>query len=117
MTKYTKRFVIVVTEEQQTASNLQAKKVDKGQKPIDKTWKEGLSPTGKGAPTHYWCSWQMRPDETVELKKFLEEIPGHNEQVFELDHWDPQKARPTPEEILKTTNLKVIHIDDTVITP
>ena len=59
----------------------------------------------------------MKPDETVELKKLLEEIPGHNEQVFELDHWDPFEARPTIKEIEKIIKLKPIEPDISAIGP
>ncbi len=111
MTKYTKRFIIVVTKDKQTASNLQAKKVDKNQKLQDRTWGVGLSPTGKGNPTHYWCNWQMIPEESNELKILLKEIPGDTEQIFELNHWDPHEARPTPDEILKMTTPKLKRIE------
>ncbi len=119
MTEYIKRFVVVVTEANQTASNLQAKKVDKDQKLQDKTWLVELSPTGKKPPTHFWCNWQMKPEEVIELKKLLEEIPGDTEQVFELSHWDPLIAKPTNEEILNMTTprLKRISLDTSVIGP
>ncbi len=114
ITEYTKRFVIVVTKGQQIAANAKAKLVDTGQGIDDATWTVGLSPSGNPPATHLWCNWQMKPDEGDELQILLAEIPGHNEQVFELDYWDPSEARPTPDEILNTTTPKLKRIEPSI---
>ncbi len=111
MTDYTKRVVIVVTGGQLVAANAQAKLVDVLAGEF--TWTVGLSPSGDLPATHFWCNWQMMPDQFVTLESLLALIPGHNEQIFELDSFDPAIAKPTIDEILAMTNppLKVIAVE------
>ncbi len=105
MTEYTKRVIIIVTAGQANAANAQAKLVDTGGGEF--AWTARLSPDGLEPASHLWCNWQMKPSDFDSLIALLAEIPGHNEQVFELDSPDPAIARPTPDEILDMTTPKL----------
>ena len=102
MTKYTKRVIVIITKGQAIAANAKSKEVDTIGGEF--TWTVGLSPNGKGNPTHYWCNWQMLPSEFDELHQELDDaIPGKF-QWFELSHWDPAIAKPTLLEVLAASN-------------
>lgn len=111
ITEYSERAIIIITVGQLIAANVQAKLVDTVRGEF--TWTVELSPSGNPPATHYWCNWQMKPGELIQLKHLLESIPGHNEQVFELSDSDPKIARPTPDEILQMTTpkLKVVEYE------
>ena len=112
MTEYTKRTIIVVTAGQTSAANQKAKQVDTIGGEF--TWTVRLSPDGLEPASHLWCNWQMKPDEFDALKALLDEIPGHNEQIFDLDHWDPVISRPTPDEVLNMTTPKLKRIEPSI---
>ena len=98
-TKYTKRVIVIVAATKKDDANLQAKKTDT--KGGEYAWTIGLSSTGLLPITHYWNNWQMTPAEMTKLKADLTaNISPTDIQWFELNDWDPAKAKPTPDEVL-----------------
>lgn len=94
------RLIIVVKAAEAQKSNDQAKTVDRAGG--ERTFTIGLSPTGEGPPTHYWCSWAMEPGDKVNINKLLDGAAKKKDAyVFDGD------AR-TPESVLAELGLKVV---------
>jgi hypothetical protein len=69
----------------------------------DKTFRVGISVTGQGAPTHYWCCTQLRPATWAAVQAMQAQFPGSTFVEF-----DPKTEVQKPQEILATLGLKRI---------
>lgn len=111
MTAYRSRAIIVVAASVAVAANNAAKRAHLEGR-ADLTWGgAGLSPTGQPPATHYWCNWQFRPEVLQALKMLIIALPPSVRnaiQIFELNSWDPEIAKPTPDEVLGLVGLQRI---------
>ena len=91
----TQRAIIVVIAAAQSAANARAKQVDAVGG--ERTFVNGLSPTGTAPATHYWCGWWMQPAEYASLSAKLNSMPQAGSRVWIYD------GNTTSEEVVLTT--------------
>jgi len=99
-TLYTNCLIVVIQAQLQAAANAKALELDTlgG----DRTFTQGLSPSGALPATHYWCDWTMLPGEEVPLRGKLANVgSGNKVRVY-------NGKTTTPEQVLALTGLKDI---------
>jgi hypothetical protein len=101
MTAYTHRVLLVVAAADLGRGNQAAKGFDKLSG--EKTFTVGLSATGLGPPTHYWCCTQLRPATWQALQAMQVQFPGSTFVEF-----NPKTEAAKPDQILQTLGLKRI---------
>jgi hypothetical protein len=101
MTAYIHRVLLVVAAADVARANQAAKSFDKLSG--DKTFRVGISVTGQGAPTHYWCCTQLRPATWAAVQAMQAQFPGSTFVEF-----DPVTEKGKPQEVLATLGLKRI---------
>ncbi len=97
-TLYTDRLIIVIVASLQAQANTRATEVD----PVggSQTFTVGLSPSGNLPATHYWCNWQLLPDERVRLNNRIGSL-GNASKVRIFDG-----NTTTTAQVLATTGLR-----------
>jgi hypothetical protein len=100
-TIYTSRLIIVVTAALRAAANLKAAELDTAGGAL--TFTNGLSATGSGSPTHYWCNWQLTPAEQTLLDGKIRPL-GNATKVRIFDG-----MTTTPAQVLATMGLTEIN--------
>jgi hypothetical protein len=107
VTVYTRRLLCVIPASQQAAANAAAKVVD----PVggERTFTVGLNASGRDtdAPTHYWCSWQMTPEQETQLRAEFAARGVTPSREPRVSSFDPQEARPRPDEVQTELNVRV----------
>jgi hypothetical protein len=101
MTAYIHRVLLVVAAADLERANQAAKGFDKlgG----EKTFRVGVSVTGQGAPTHYWCCMQVRPATWQALQAMQAQFPGSMFVEF-----NSKTEMGKPQEVLVALGLKRI---------
>ncbi len=93
-----RRLILVVEAAVAATANTRSKEVDTVGG--DKTFTVGLSASGSGPVTHYWCNWQMTLNEqTALLAKLQPTIDAGRARVFDAKSNEP-------EDVLATLGLK-----------
>lgn len=98
MTAFTRRAIVVVTADVAASANAEAKKIDTigG----ERTFTVGLSATGAAPATHYWCSWQLTPEQYDQLTSLLATLTTQSKA------WLYDGMTTTPEQVLAARALK-----------
>lgn len=98
-TLYTNRLIIVILAADLAAANTIAAQVhpDAGQ-----TFRVGLSASGNGPATNYWCNWAMLPGEDIDIR-------GRANALIQTNRVRVYDANTnTPEQVLSTLGLQRI---------
>jgi hypothetical protein len=99
-TLYTDRLIIVVVASLQAQANSRAVEIDAtgGLQ----TFTAGLSASGAAPATHYWCSWQLLPDERARLSQRMQSLgSGSKVRIYDGN-------TTTAAQVLAQTGLKEI---------